>query len=281
MNEFYYPRKYKWFSIVAILFFGALSIISFVTSIMDYENISDVAVFIPSSLFFLIFVYMGYEFLCRCNDIITLDDSGIHIFYKNDSKQTINWNDIYEVRERSQLQRIDLLNRFGDTLLKIDYQLAGFDMLCETILSKSRYTQNVKQKRAFISSWLIRGIFIVSAIFSGCAIVGSYTSGQFNAMCGFTGFLLLCGFGYLWEVKRIRVDENEISIHSFFKKRTIKYTDISDVVLKSDKDGKGNLISTVYLVLDHDKPVKFAGVQGGSLALYESIKSAWQKNRKV
>lgn len=112
---------------------------------------------------------------------------------------------------------MDLKNKFGDTILKIDYQLVGFDELRKIILSKVKHLDKLRLANNFISSWYNRGIL----------------------------------------------------------------SDIKDVVLKNDKDSKGNLISTVFLEFDDRKPVKISGMQGGSLVVYESIKIAWEKNQRI
>ncbi len=279
MKQYYYPKIYKWLSIVAMLFFGSLSIIGIGLIIFDYSNISELFIFIPIILFLFSFAYMGYEFFQRCDDIITVEDSGIHVVDKDASEHSVYWNDIYTVQERAILQCMDLKNRSGDTLLKIDYQLVGFDELCEIILSKVNHSNNSRLKNNFVSSWLIRGVFIVPAVLFSGGIIGSFVSNQFSAMWGFAGFVLFSIIGYLWVVKRIIVEENSITINNFFKGKTIKYSDINDVILKNDRDGKGNLISTVFLFISDKKPIKIAGIQGGSLAVYESIKTAWEKER--
>jgi hypothetical protein len=280
MKEFYYPKYYKWLSIASMLLFGSLSLAGIGSVIFDNKNnINQLSIFIPISLFLMVFAYIGYEFFRRCCDIITVDDSAIHRFNKNNLKN-VYWSDIYSIRERSLSQRMDLLDKFGNTLLKLDYQLIEFDSLCEIILSKVRHEKNANFKKAFVSSWLIRGIFIISATLFSCGIIGSYISGQFKAMWYFVGFVLFSIFGYLWEVKRITINEKSITIKTFFKRKIINFRDINNIILKNDKDGKGNLISTVFLVFSHKKPLKIAGMHEGIFIVYESIKAAWEKDRK-
>ncbi|MBI9091836.1 MAG: hypothetical protein JEZ12_21705 [Desulfobacterium sp.] len=281
MKQFHYPKFYRWLSVVAVLLFGSLSIIGTGFVLYEYKNVSKVLIFLPVSLFLSMFTHIVYDFFRRRNDTIMVDDSAIHVIGKDDSKHSIHWNDIYTIHERPLSQRMDLRNRFEETLLKIDYQLVGFDNLCQIILSKKSDSNNPNLENNFVSSWFIRGLFIASVVFFGSGAIASFVDDQFDTMWGFAGFVLLSIIGYSWEVKRITVDENSVTIKSFFKRRTYRYSDIIDVNLKNDNDGKGNLISTVFLFFGDKEPVKVAGIQGGIFAVYESIKSAWEKDRQI
>lgn len=276
MSEFRYPKIYKYFSVVGILFFIVCIAIGFFI-IFDEAKLSVLIIFLLITILFALLAYAAYDFFKRSDDVFKATDSGIFLSTRENNDRLVAWHEVSNIKERNiLLQRLDLINHNGVIILKIDYFLKNFDLLLDHILSRLNLSNIFSQKQKYFkSSWYVRGIFIIGAIAFSFAVVGSAISNQYDATLIFMGLIIFSIVGYLWEVKNISIEDEYLLIASFFKKKKIPYNELKDIILKNEKDTKGNLSLALLLMLDRGKPIKINYIQDGILPLFASLHSTW------
>lgn len=275
MQRFQYPRFFKWLALFGIVLFGSMAAVSVVVAVYDQKNFASLILLSMSAAFLIFIGTCCYEFFRRANDVFSINESGLSL-QSNRGSCFIPWSGIGRIKSRELLQRVELYSQAGQRILTLDYQLNGFDHLRNVILAKIGQS-DPDQKKEFTSSWYLRGAFVVSMAVSSLAAIGSGVSGQKGPMVGFIGFVVFGLFGYLWEVKRIIIGQDEVQIRSALKSKTIAFSDISDIDLQNEKDGKGNLVATVFIRRGNEKPIKLAGIMGGPIPLYNSLHKEWSR----
>lgn len=68
---------------------------------------------------------------------ITVDEDGLWPSRRSKASSLVKWADIARFRDRPRLQRLDLMDRAGAVLAKLEYQLEDFDMLRAIVLERT------------------------------------------------------------------------------------------------------------------------------------------------
>src|SRR5688572_30043892 len=95
---------------------------------------------------------------------ITIDSEGLWPSHKSKENGLVRWGSITDVQEHPTLQRLDVTNATGDILLRIEYQLMGFDRLRHLIIDNLPSIKHSLINPVTFSKPMIYHIFNVAAL---------------------------------------------------------------------------------------------------------------------
>ena len=68
---------------------------------------------------------------------VAVDDDGVWYIHIGKQKGLVAWEKVHKVKERAYMQRLELLGTDNKELLRVEYQLLGFEMLREVLNEKA------------------------------------------------------------------------------------------------------------------------------------------------
>jgi len=177
---------------------------------------------------------------------LATDDEGIWYGYQDREKGLVRWEQIVNVRERPVMQRLELLDSDGHVLIRVEYQLIGFEQLRNTIHRKVDIAATFAGQTCFGCStgndWLSIGSL---AVWPGLGIYVGLTS---SPVIGLAAVVLsiVIGWEYLTTATSVEVHSNAIEINYPTAKRRLNFAEIQDIRL-SDRRYRGNRVQDVLI----------------------------------
>lgn len=209
---------------------------------------------------------------------VSVDSHGIWRSVEDPSTSLVRWIDISRIRERPYLQRIELLDRSGRRLLKLEYQLQGFERLRNIVLERS----SLAPIRAELGHTFAKG-FSYHA-FNVAALVGFVALGLYvwrtNALLATAVLLVVVGLGareYLTTAHKVQLLPNEVLITWPLKKLALSRMDVvaldvSDVIVNHARHPQVLLVHK-----RSEKPVALQGLGASAVELKLALES-WHRN---
>ena len=212
---------------------------------------------------------------------VTIDTDGIWPSHKEKKEALVRWQEITNIKERPVRQRLDLINRKGTPLLRIEYQLSNFDKLRAQLIERI----NIKKYEYLPMSFSKKRIYHLFYFSCGLgfAWLGWYV-GQENPLFGYGGMafvVFMIGYEYLTTAWSLSLDHHGWTVRYPILSRYIKYADIITVNI-SDTFVKGARHPEVHvLVKNISKPIKFKALGIDAVLLYKILTGIIEKKASV
>lgn len=203
---------------------------------------------------------------------VAVDADGLWPIGLAKSQGLVRWGSIYTIRERPVLQRLDLLGAGGNLLIKVEYQLTGFDTLRSWIVDHARPPGNLLKLPAVHAKPAWHHAFNVASMV-GFALLGWYVGGNGNTMIGYGGMtfvVLLIAHEYLTTIWKLELSPDHLTAHTPWARRRLDYADIAAVRL-ADTFASGNRHPAVLVIPKHGKPVTLQKLGVASADLYRTL----------
>lgn len=199
---------------------------------------------------------------------ISLDHEGIWLKHQPRDSSLVRWSQIAQLRERPQLQRLELLDDSGRTLLRINYQLDRFLFLRDLILARA--APKSSKDRCFKRGWLYHSINTVG--FAALLGVGFASGSGVGAVLLGSLFTFLFVQDYLRVVCRIEIHKNHLVVGWPLRSRTLQRRDISAIKV-DDGAWKGARFFYVEIYLNGTpKPLKLKALKDRTIELRHALK---------
>jgi hypothetical protein len=139
-------------------------------------------------LFFGVLAWLSFRIAKRLpQSSVSVDEDGIWPTHLTREKSLVRWKDVHSAKERLYLQRMDLLNASGAVLIKIEYQLTGFEQLRALLVEKVSLQPQSDSKRFRRPS--VHHLFYIGGIAAFSAL-GMYI-GPIQPVLGYGGMAVL------------------------------------------------------------------------------------------
>ena len=124
-----------WLLIAFVLLFVALPFLP--NGDRPSNNFGTIGLSVFGVIFFGVLGWYGFRIakqLPQCS--VSVDRDGLWLAHLSKERSLIRWEDVHSTREHMYLQRLDLLDKKGHVLIKVEYQLSGFETLRALLLEK-------------------------------------------------------------------------------------------------------------------------------------------------
>jgi len=206
---------------------------------------------------------------------IAIDDDGIWYMHTGKENGLVPWGKIARVKERSYQQCLDLLDYNGARLLKVEYQLNGFEIIRNTLNEKTSRKTSARHQSKFQKSQLYHMFYGVAIL--GFAALGFYVGSNGNPVLGYGGMgalIVIIIHEYVASATGVIIANGCFEITYPFTSRNVPFADIEDIRIV-DTFNKGNRISQVWIVSKKaKKPFKLTGLGADSIVLYQTLRNA-------
>ena len=162
---------------------------------------------------------------------VTIDDDGIWPAHLSKETELIHWQDVSNIQARSLMQCLDLKNREGVTLIKLEYKLAEFDKL-HSILEKNTeiYTRQPITPATFSKALSYHLFYAIGLIVF--SILGWYAykdSHHILVLLLIVVVIISFVYEYLERPVRVTVSKDNLIIKYPFISYTYSYSEITSV----------------------------------------------------
>ncbi|MGF1733673.1 hypothetical protein [Photobacterium kasasachensis] len=208
---------------------------------------------------------------------IVIDDDGI--WYKHLGKQRglILWQEISKIKERELSQCLYLLDYNGTKLLRVEYQLIGFEDL-RYIISEKVYTKSSEldfSKCTKSTNYHLFN-FIIVIFFS---TLGLYVGADGNYLLGYGGVsivVIITIYDYIVTATGVEINNGYIEVFYPLGNKSISFSDITGVHIV-DEFQNGNRIPEVWVLTRlSKKPFKLKKLGVDSNRLFAAIRKVAQ-----
>ena len=203
---------------------------------------------------------------------VTVDADGVWPAHLPKEKAILRWPEIVDLRERPMGQRLDLVDDDGAVLLRLEYQLAGFERLRALVVERSRKPKRIPALPAIYSKgWIFHvGNLTVAC---GAAVLGWYTGSTLLL----AGTLIVAGLilrEYFATVSKVVVGRMLLEVHYPLRSHRYRYDQIESMTL-GDSFERGTRLPLVQVgVRGSGKRIKLQGLNGDSVHIYEVLRFA-------
>ena len=215
---------------------------------------------------------------------VALDDDGIWPMSAGKRDGLIEWTEITQVKERTSKQRLELLDHSGHILLKVDFTLAEFEHLRELLIEKvssdntrtepraktttesSRLSENSSYHRDQLIGALFFGAFLIYFVLTDAALL----------MCIIVfALIVLFLYQYMVSPTAINIRANHFEIDYPFTKRSVRFSDITDIIIRDIFSNKGRRTTEVCIVSKNaKKPFGLGKIGDDSIMLLHTLSKA-------
>lgn len=271
-------------SYFGIWFFAAFAILSIGLAIFEIiqnpENKGALVVYLLMALLFAGFAYAGYRMTRQFGRApVSVDEDGLWPVSLGKSDGLVRWEDIGSIRERQYGQRLELLDRDGSSLIKLEYQLVGFETLRQIVLAKIRRSDSDIDCPAIFKKSIGYHIFTILAIIGFTAL--AYYAGQERPVLGLLLFgvvVLLSVNDYVRTVAKLTINRRNLDIRYPLRNKIIDLSEVSSIYL-TDQFVKATRHPEVVVESHTDrKPIRLKQLGIDALALYDLL-DRWKNER--
>jgi len=231
------------------------------------------------TVFFGAMAFMAWRSLRKLpyKNIVT-DEEGLWYGHVDRGPGLVPWKRISRIKERLYLQCLDLMDGDGRRLIRVEYQVEGFERLREMItdrvsLSDRAVQQNRFFKPAYYHLAYLGGILVFLSL-------GIYLGGDDNPMLvyGFVAVLVgALGLEYLTVAHGLHISGQRMTLFYPLRKKELLFTEITDIKM-ADTFNKGNRYPEVWVfVKDRKKPHKLKQLGVDANVLFSVLNRALPK----
>lgn len=206
---------------------------------------------------------------------IVIDDDGIWHKHLEKSQGIIPWERIAKIKERAYLQRLNILAANGDVLLRVEYQLVGFEDLRDILNEKVIASRDELKCFSFSKGPFYHAFYLVKII--GLFALGLYLGANGNPLLGYGGMsaaVIFITCQYLMTAARINLTNNALEIIYPINKKNVHFSEIKSIKI-IDKFRDGSRIPEIWIISKKSKsPFKLKELGVDSNVLYKALRRA-------
>ena len=206
---------------------------------------------------------------------VASDDDGIWYMHAGKNKGLISWERITNVKERAYMQCLDLMDHDGKKLLRVEYQLLGFEHLRDTLNEKTS-NANPEIRQSTFSKPPRYHLFYLAYVV-GFSALGLYVGADGSPLLGYGAMSALVAVGiyeYIVTATGINIVNGNFEIAYPFTKRNVPFTDVEDILI-ADEFHKGSRIPEVWVISKNaKKPFKLKQIGADSNVIYKALRKA-------
>lgn len=283
MQEFNLEKKFIWLMKAYLISFLVIMALGLAVPFFPEEDNKNTGGLIFVSLFFTI-IFGGFAILTwkalrglPYADIVT-DEEGVWYKHLGKEQGLTPWGNISKVKERAYMQRLDLIDLSGGLLLKVEYQLLGFEIL-RSIIFENIDNESPDLSRKEFKKGILYHVFQISGVLVFSAL-GIYVGADGNPILGYGAMSLMITFiiyEYLTTAYGIRVRADSFEVLYPIGSRLIDCSDVSEMGIV-DEFHKGSRLPEVWIVsLKVKKPFKLKNLGVDSNVLLSVLQKALQE----
>lgn len=270
-----------WFGVIFFAVFAVLSMgIAVVESQESPESRSAAVLYLCFMVFFIGFSVASFRCikqLERCP--VSIDDEGIWLDHLGKADGLVRWQQIHTLKERRYGQRLELFGENGNSLVKLEYQLEGFEDLREIVLAKIRRRSiDIECPAVFKKPVSYHVFYLVFAV--GITALAYFVS-QTTLVVGLLSFavvILMAGLEYLGTVAALTINAQTIELRYPLRTMSLDIADVKsirliDLLVKSARHPEVNIDTNTL-----KKPIRLRqlGIDASSL---HDILNRWKSAR--
>jgi hypothetical protein len=270
-----------WFG---VFFFAAFAVLSIGLGIFESyeapENKGALVVYVGLTVLFIGFAYASFRGIRQVeNAPVSVDDDGVWPDHLGKAQGLVRWEDVSSLKERQYGQRLELFGANGVSLIRLEYQLAGFESLREIVLEKTRRSSiDIKCPAVFKKPLSYHVFYLVFVV--GFSALAYYVS-KTNLILGLLAFVvvvLIGAFEYLKTVAAITINTRTIELQYPLGGKSFDVSEVSSIQL-SDQFVKGARHPEVIIV-SHSlrKPIRLRQLGVDASALHDLL-NRWKSER--
>jgi hypothetical protein len=276
-ETFLFSKSTRNIILFGLIFFGGGLVLSTVMFFIEPKLVSMWWIWVPVIIGYFFFTKMCLDAWKQRGNFIKLNDVEIALYSPESKIESINWEDITDVKENNILERLVLTDKSKKTI-NIEYQLENITELINILTKRiPQLTNQYSQLEKFHRTNHLHLFYILFLIFFVGLIILSVNQNHYMGIIFFS--IVSCLFIYLLLIEFIEVrilSDAVIIVYPFWNKET-KYSNIKDVSIETIRSGNGKSSQFVLLKLKGDKIIKLNAVREGTIALYSAIKHSFQK----
>jgi hypothetical protein len=282
-QTFRFPKSIKWFCLIGVLFFWGMAFLGLALPyIQPSKNTYE---WILGPVLAVVFIPLGwycFKVWRKCDAYVRVSETEITYLSPHGEQISLHWRDLFALKERVLLQRLELYDTRGQKVMNLEYQLEDFDRLIQLI---QRDAPQLREKhviyKVFHRHGYVRSMLLGSCIFF--AIFGLFILYKSNTLMGlvFLVFAALSLATSLREISRVTVGQTETTLTYPLWERKVPYGQIVDITLKTVIGGQGNVSITVIIKRYKGKDIKLSMIKEGSLVLFDALQAAWESGKSI
>ena len=267
-----------WIAIVIILFFVALPFLPD----EDRTSISFGAIGLSSfgAIFFGAVGWYGFRIAQQLpQSSISIDGDGLWLAHQSKRESLIRWEDVHSTRDRLFLQRLELLDKQENVMIKLEYQLAGFGVLRALLLEKISPPIPLPSSGRFAKGPIYHGFHI--GCIAGFSALGWYV-GSFNPLLGYGGMAFIVVaivYDYLTTVSSVEVLRDRLKIAFPLQTQEIFREQIEEVQIDDNLNQGVRHPQVGLFVHGKQKPVRLRGLGVDATKLHQILEQ-WRHSAR-
>tara|TARA_R110002167_G_scaffold54498_1_gene155283 strand:- start:25492 stop:26331 length:840 start_codon:yes stop_codon:yes gene_type:complete len=217
---------------------------------------------------------------------VVADDDGLWLKHTDKENGLIPWGDVASLKERATRQCLDVLNSNGERLIRIEYQLNGFEHLRSLLTNNLSKNQAESSHASDTNSNRVFGKGVGYHVFYVCAVVGFlalgwYVGSEDNVLLGYVAMpvLVLVVIGeYFLTPFKVLIDDSHITISYPHKHKKLLFANIEAIEM-TDSFEKGSRIPEVHVFMyNTKKPYKLKQLGANANVLFAALDDAKNNN---
>jgi hypothetical protein len=254
----------------SLLCFGLMAV-GLAWPLIDPQH-DSLAIEVPFVVGLGLFAALTLRSCVRFRDSIAANSDGIWYLPRKGESTFISWCDVASLKAHDTQQRLVLADATGSRSIRLEYQLEDFGRLREFVLTN---TAHASPANVFHRTWINKVILLSGTVIFLVLAWLSHHQGQLGPSLFFIGFASLSLGAITQDPVGVEITREAVIVEYPGWKRTIPFDAISSITLK-DVHNRGNVWAAVVIELRQGKPIRLFRFREGSVALHDTLQSAWQ-----
>jgi hypothetical protein len=273
---FQFPRGATWLLLLALLMAVAESLL-LLFRIWNTPDPSTRLTQIPQFVFIALVAEMNWRLIRRSRRRVAINAMGIWSIHGKAVKH-IAWLNVARVLANDTIQRMELIDRNGTSIIGVDYQLKNFERLRDFIVSHT--TENMQFQTHGVSTfhhvWELKLIYGISGAFAFLVAwqMHLHGVGQESILPIVLGAIAI--FMILREPVSLSIGHEGIAINYLGFQELIPFKSITGITF-SDVKYRWNVWAGVVITTARRRRIRLSRFREGSVALHDALQTAWKQ----
>lgn len=235
----------------------------------------ELAMWLPAGAFFAYMAITALRLLTRLRDRVAVSAEGVWYLPRKAAPTFIPWGEVARVEAHDIAQRLVLVDARDGIKVGLEYRLNEFSKLRDLVLDHTPPAARCPAAipATFHRAWLDKGLFLWFAVIFLLVARVAWSQGRPVPTLFFILLAALPAVAIARDPVLVLITQSGIVIKYPGWKRTIPFKVISEVVLPDVRGGYS--WAAVVIERDMDKPIRLSRLRGGSIAVYDTLRSAW------
>lgn len=270
---FRFPRGLARMMLGSSMLFASAAVLFAVTLSGKHQVVLGIALLVP----FVAMSVLSFRTSLHLSDHVAVNSNGIWYVPRSGQFLFLAWHEVGTVVADDVQQRLRIVDANGRTTIRLEYQLENFPRLREFVLSHTTSGRvDTHPITTFHRTWINKTVFLFFSVPMLLVAWMSAGRGQWGASLTFVVFAAILLLSITLDPLRVVVEPQGIVIEYPGWKRKIPFLQVTDISLK-DENFRGNVFAVVVIRKSQGKPIKLYRFREGSLALHETLNTAWRR----